>query len=300
MKLLYLLKLLSMQPNISKSGDALSSIRYNNMEFRNSYPQLYEHQEFLIIWIKEGTGKLYIEASTYSFYKGDVFLIHGGIRYYFKAEDSVDTHFKESIAICSVYFDPNHNLSGLFGLPEMSLVEGGIVMTHTSLKIPEESSDAVRFKLKQMEGCSEIKLLTGFIGLIDAIYKIEKSVLFDSSRIHQAFKKSDRIYPVLDYLSQHYDEKISLDRAAEMTCMTPNSFCRYFKKTTGRTLVAYVHELRIEEVCNQLLSRDRKMNVVDLAYRVGFNTVSNFNRAFKSIKGTSPKNYLKRHTAMGR
>lgn len=285
-----------MQPNISKLAEASHSLKFISVEFKESYPVIYEHVEYVIICIKGGNGKLHVEGNSYDFRIGDVFLIKAGSRYYFKLEDEITAI--ASVTTSSVYFDPKRELQGLFSLPEMKLAEGDISMANTSVKVPDDSADFIRSKLLQMEECSGIKLMMTFTGLIGALYRIEKSVLFDSARIYYVFQKSDRIYPVLDYLNQHYDEKISLEQAAEMTCMTPNSFCRYFKKTTGRTLVSYVQELRIEQVCLQLLTSDRKINVVDLAYRVGFNTVSNFNRTFKAIKGMSPKKYLRKYTVI--
>ncbi|MEJ2880225.1 AraC family transcriptional regulator [Pedobacter sp. GR22-6] len=287
-----------MQPNISKPAEVSHSLHYKSIEFKRSYPFIYEYREFSITYIKEGSGRLYVGGSSYEFRTGDIFLIQGGSRHYFKVKSEHENTAIAGLRTCSVYFDPRLEMQGFFNLPEMKVAEAGILMTNTCVKVPNDSIDFIRSKLLQMEECSGIKLMMTFTGLIGALYRIEKSVLFDSARIYYVFQKSDRIYPVLDYLNQHYDEKISLEQAAEMTCMTPNSFCRYFKKTTGRTLVSYVQELRIEQVCLQLLTSDRKINVVDLAYRVGFNTVSNFNRTFKAIKGMSPKKYLRKYTVI--
>jgi len=83
--------------------------------------------------------------------------------------------------------------------------------------------------------------------------------------------------------------ELSLARAASEAGMAPASFSRFFKRATGRTFISYVNELRIGRACRLLLETD--LTITEIAYRVGFNNLSNFNRRFRRIRGQAPREY---------
>jgi AraC-like DNA-binding protein len=72
--------------------------------------------------------------------------------------------------------------------------------------------------------------------------------------------------------------------------MTKNAFCKYFKKRTNKTYVSFLTELRIENEC-KLLKSDTDVSINEIAYKVGFNNISNFNRKFKEVKKMPPLSY---------
>ena len=87
--------------------------------------------------------------------------------------------------------------------------------------------------------------------------------------------------------------QISLNNVADVACMNPSSFSRYFKRIHRKTFTEYVNELRIGFACKMLI--EGKYSITDIGYESGFNNVSNFNRQFKKITNFSPKQYLKKH-----
>ncbi len=98
-----------------------------------------------------------------------------------------------------------------------------------------------------------------------------------------------RLDRVLGWLCRHKAETIPLERAAAIAKMSPKSFCRFFRANTGKTLVEYVHELRIGEACRQLLESD--LPISEIALDCGFHNLSNFNRRFRALKGMTPRDY---------
>ncbi|ULT41053.1 AraC family transcriptional regulator [Niabella defluvii] len=97
-----------------------------------------------------------------------------------------------------------------------------------------------------------------------------------------------------DYIMQHYHSDIPLENVAAVSHMTPQAFCRYFKKQTGHTFVGFLNEVRINEACKKLTAADFE-SVSTVAYTSGFNSITNFNRVFKSVTGKSPLEYLKEY-----
>jgi len=99
-------------------------------------------------------------------------------------------------------------------------------------------------------------------------------------------QKNYNLTLVLDYLREHYDKEISVNEAAKMVNLSPNHFCKVFKKVTGKTLIEYLQLLRINEAEKMLTKTD--LPVTEIASRVGFGSVTYFGRVYKKLKSMSP------------
>ena len=66
-------------------------------------------------------------------------------------------------------------------------------------------------------------------------------------------------------------------------------FCKLFKRATGLTFTDYVARVRVEKAKALLLERNRRVS--EIAYDVGFQSLTHFNRIFRKIVGQSPTDY---------
>ncbi|MFP4673566.1 MAG: helix-turn-helix domain-containing protein [Opitutales bacterium] len=89
-----------------------------------------------------------------------------------------------------------------------------------------------------------------------------------------------------EYISEHFQERISLDDAAGAVHASTRHFCKVFKATTGRTFTDYLARVRVEKAQQSL--RDPYRRVSEIAFETGFESISQFNRSFKRITGLSP------------
>ena len=71
-----------------------------------------------------------------------------------------------------------------------------------------------------------------------------------------------------------------------MVHMNKAAFCRYFKQHTRKTYLNFLNEIRLQKATELL--RTTELSVAQIAYEVGFNNLSNFNRTFKLVKGSTP------------
>jgi len=101
-----------------------------------------------------------------------------------------------------------------------------------------------------------------------------------------------RIGAIYDYIMKHYDTDIMLEDIAKHANMTPQAFCRYFKKHTRLTFITFLNEVRIHEACKKL-SGGINDNISTIAYQSGFNSIATFNRVFKTITGRAPREYIR-------
>lgn len=92
-----------------------------------------------------------------------------------------------------------------------------------------------------------------------------------------------------EYIEQHKNEPLSLAAVARASGASVFHFCKVFKKSTGLKFTDYVARLRLEDAKTQLLNPSRRIS--EVAYDVGFQSLTQFNRMFKRVFGQSPTEF---------
>ena len=105
----------------------------------------------------------------------------------------------------------------------------------------------------------------------------------------------ERIDKVFRHTIDHFRQGVSLADIAEISGMSVPAFCSYFKKSTKKTYVDFLNEIRIGFACKLLIETD--LNIINVCLESGFNTLANFNKQFLKIKGTTPSKYRKAFAA---
>jgi AraC-like DNA-binding protein len=105
------------------------------------------------------------------------------------------------------------------------------------------------------------------------------------------YKDLDQVKKVYDYVLRNIQENITLETAAEILHMTPGSFCRYFKKRTGKSFIQYLIDIRMS-VASQMLSQTEKP-ISQICIESGYNNLANFNFYFKRTMKLTPSEYRK-------
>ncbi|MBC9911391.1 helix-turn-helix transcriptional regulator [Chitinophaga varians] len=108
---------------------------------------------------------------------------------------------------------------------------------------------------------------------------------------------SRRVQKVMHYLNHNFDKNISLHEAAKLAAMTDVAFSRFFKARIGKTFVDTLIEIRLGHASRMLIETTHTVN--EIAYKCGFNNISNFNRIFKKKKDCTPKEFRMAYTASG-
>lgn len=113
------------------------------------------------------------------------------------------------------------------------------------------------------------------------------SILVDLSSVWDACVVSTlKVRPICIHLNEHFKDEIDFAKLSKRCDMDQASLCRFFRRATGRTMTAYLNELR-DGAAAQLLI-DTEARALEIAFQVGFGNYSNFNRQFKRIKGIAP------------
>jgi YesN/AraC family two-component response regulator len=132
-----------------------------------------------------------------------------------------------------------------------------------------------------MEHSSAIQLLTIFA---QHLASLTNQVLIQRENVEPPL-----IMQARRYIQVHQTEAICLDQVAKAVNSSRFYLCKRFKKFIGLNFTDYLARLRIEKSKNLLLNPN--LNVSEIAYEIGFQSLTHFNRVFKKVLGQSPTKY---------
>lgn len=124
-------------------------------------------------------------------------------------------------------------------------------------------------------------------------------ILSDSTfnNTEQFTYNSRRVEKVIEYMNNNFDKQISLTDVASLVNMSDVAFSRFFKTRTGNNFIDNLIDIRLGHATRMLI--DTTQSVGEIAYRCGFNNMSNFNRVFRKKKNCTPKEFRENYNAVG-
>lgn len=121
------------------------------------------------------------------------------------------------------------------------------------------------------------------------IFAQHLSILSNQVVVQQRNAEPPIITRAKQYIREHQGDDLSLGEVAKAVNTSTFYFCKIFKKATGINFTDYVSRVRIEKSKNLLLNPN--LRVSEIAFEVGFQSLTHFNRVFKKILGQSPTEY---------
>ena len=127
-----------------------------------------------------------------------------------------------------------------------------------------------------------------------AIELIELSLPYLTNRLRiDSFLSNRTLSPLVRracrHIERHYRDKISLGVVAKACGASEDHLCHVFSQQTGHTVTRYIGAVRVGHAMF-LLGRTA-MDVTEICFEVGFQSISQFNRVFRSLRGMSPTGY---------
>ena len=159
-------------------------------------------------------------------------------------------------------------------------------------RIPQMIHIIADNKLTHYDAVSSIKNLPTSSQLQDRLIEI---VRHDVDQLRMSTEKRDQylIAQAKAYIAEHYMESPTLEEVAGELHMNPSYFSTLFRQFSGVTFRDY---LRMEKVAQaQRLIREGGCKLYEIAERVGYQSTSHFNRAFKEVTGVTPSVWALHH-----
>jgi AraC-like DNA-binding protein len=251
------------------------------------FDKLHQHEEIQISLLVKGSGKLIVGDSIHSFTEGDLIVINGKIPHLFQSSPSEEPSHMISLFFTYTTFGDN-----FFDIPHLEQAKAFFTTSNTAFKVSENNTEA-RELMKKFPEVDKLSRLLIFLQLLKSIGLAPVTML--TGFVHPkslSANEGKRLQDVLDYVMNNFEKEIKLITVANLAFMTPNAFCRFFKQRTNKTFFQFLIELRIEHAC-QLLTSNKDLDVLQIAEKSGFGSISNFNRKFKQLKKTTPTAYLR-------
>lgn len=135
------------------------------------------------------------------------------------------------------------------------------------------------------------KRMIAFFTILDCLASCRRSTPIVSQDYTQSISQRDHqlLAQAIGHIRQHAGRHIKLEEIAGKLRMSVPTFCRFFRRATGKSFVDYVNDWRISHAC-ALLS-ETKLPVLSISSQVGFDNLSHFNRQFIRRRGKTPRQF---------
>jgi len=257
-------------------------------------PNWHFHPHYQLFTVIKGTGTRFIGDDIRHFNVGDTVFLAPNMphlwrsdREYFEKDSQLMT---EGIV---VYFKEDFLGSEFFEKSEMYDIKTLLKKSERGLDLTGQLKEELVNDLKNLPVDSGFQGIIKILSILDKLSKSTDYQYIASTTYSNTHKisETERMRRVHEYVLKHFKENINLSTVASLSNMTDAAFCRYFKSRTNKTFSDFVKEIRIGNACKML--QDENKSISQTCYESGYNTVSNFNNQFKSLKGVSPKQYQK-------
>jgi AraC-like DNA-binding protein len=174
---------------------------------------------------------------------------------------------------------------------QLSFVKNMIERSQRGILFSQDTVAAVKDRLIELSKKSGFDSVLELLSILhDLSISRNMKTLSDASFSSEQFHyNSRRIEKVFEYMNGHYNMQITLAEVAKIANMPEASFSRFIKKRTGKTFIDSLNEIRLGHASRMLI--DTTNTVAEIAYKCGFNNISNFNRIFKRKKFCIPKDF---------
>jgi len=272
-----------------------NSIHLQEDKLPHFYEHLHRHKEIQITWVISGEGTLIAGNNMQRFHSGDLYILGANQPHLFKSDPSyfVPENHKR-IHSLNIFFSPTGFVSELLSFPEMRSIKKFMSSTSCGMQALEKDAATLSEHFLKIRNSSGGFRIAYFIELLQRMANLKKWKYLSTESFQYAITESEglRMNDVYQYTIHHFTENITLEQIAAQVFLTPHSFCRYFKKHTGKTYVSFLNEVRINEACKRFMEMTFD-SIATVAYQSGFNNVVSFNRVFKSIVRKTPSEFIK-------
>ncbi len=247
---------------------------------------LHIHQEIEIVYIDRGVGRCIVGDSHTPYAQGDLFVFAGYLPHHFKS----DIHSKQSNSIY-LQFSEDTLPSNYTTMPGCVNIKQLIQSCSRGVKYSLTCEDQLVGLLQEMLSITGFARLSLLYNILDNLgHRLDLSQLITSPSYTITQHTNDSVYHlIVEYINQHYKEHIALIDLAEYVHMNGSALCRYFKSKAGESIFNYIIDVRVAIAKEELASTDTP--IIQIAYDVGFNSISNFNTQFKKRTKLTPSQY---------
>lgn len=252
------------------------------------------HAAYELTLITAGQGRRFVGDSIEWFEPGDLVLLGPHLPHTWHSESG---HGRRSGAIV-IRFEEDFLGSDFFGRGELTRIRGLLERSRRGLAFG--GAPAAEAVAAAVVGGCDAQPFAQVVALLEMLQTLAtrgRGRELSGPAYAATARAADarRIDRVCRHVMQHLARPLRLGDVAAIAGLSPEGFSRFFRRMTGRTFVAWVHEVRIGHACRLLTTTERP--VLDVALASGFENLSNFNRVFRRLRGCTPRDFRRQLAA---
>ena len=257
----------------------------------DSFPNvpMHWHDEFELDYILEGNGDFICGDERFLVNQADVIMIPPNIAHAaYPSSNTTLTYLAFVFHANMIGLESNDRSSNSCIRPLIT----GQLCVNTKYDATHKDYATIRDLTKKIIDCANTNtpyddlLLKSM--LLQLFWYFEKNDNLTTSR-NKNSSYSSLIRPALEHMTYFYADTITIDQLSALCSISPSHFMNSFKKAVGCSALDYLIHIRIKAACTELKTTTNDISTI--AFGCGFNNLSNFNKQFKKITGSSPFEY---------
>lgn len=278
-----------MKPTLEKISPSFGSsiLVKKHIEFlKKSKAFWHFHPEIELVYVIKGKGKRHI-GNHLSYFNNSQLLLLGSNLPHTGFTDRLTTNGSETL----IQFKPQFLGANFFDAPEMLPIKDLFEKAKKGILFGIQTKQKLGPKIEKLAEKKGFKQVLILLEILHTLSKSEDYTILnaDGFAFETQPQDSSKIDLIFKHINENFGQHISLDEISDLVSMTVPAFCRFFKKTTGKTFTKLVNEYRVVHATKLLF--ESQMSITDICYECGFNNFSHFNKLFKEFTGKSASKY---------
>ncbi|MFT4182209.1 MAG: AraC family transcriptional regulator [Rhizobium sp.] len=251
--------------------------------------QWHHHPEFELTLTLNSIGQRFIGDHTGGYEDGDLVLVGPNLPHTWVSRAKID-HSEPHVALV-LWFHRDWLLRMTGGAVEFRPIEAMLERADRGLHFSKEIAAAIRPDYEAIFAKPPVERLLSLLTILARVADDRQAAPLASAAAQAPELKEsrDRIDRVLTHMHLHYARTIPLEELADIAALSVSGLHRLFRRHTGTAISDYLMRMRIGDACARLSSSNQAIHHISDA--VGYHSIANFNRQFKSLKGVTPREY---------
>jgi len=245
----------------------------------------HQHIEYELILFTEGRGMCFIGNYVGEFAEGDVFFLGSNLPHTFQKQ------VKDQVASAVVVqFRDDFWGADFLNIPESMGLKELFALSMNGIKMEGSNKAKLASLIRELENVEGFSRLSTLCRCLELIIREDVKTILSTRQMSFLNKKyQQRLDQIFHYTITHFQEPITLVQIAAIANMSVTAFCSYFKKSSKKSYVEFLNEIRVGYACKLLQDTDQP--IINICFESGFNTPVNFNKQFFKIKKTTPSQF---------